>query len=139
MHCSWIRKALLPFVAAAAFAPAGVFIGQAAQASDDPAGSAPAVAAQAEQVPASKELSDPIPTAWISMDAELKAEPTVALSECPEALAFFERPDVKAFHDAHLGGVFAPDTLLSGGCPSTELLANGYKQGQELAAKGLMK
>jgi len=55
------------------------------------------------------------------------------LADCPEAMRFFERPEVKAFQQ-RLGRAPLPSDGFIGGCPDVRALEEAFRRAQERAA-----
>lgn len=61
---------------------------------------------------------------------------TTPLSECPDALEFFEQPDVQEFHEKNFGYVPGPTYHWSGGCPDLSALKSTYEAARADLADG---
>lgn len=53
------------------------------------------------------------------------------LSDCPEALAFWQRADVQAFYAEHFGRPPGPNDRYAGGCPDVALMEKEYQAAME--------
>lgn len=48
------------------------------------------------------------------------------LKDCPDALQFFQRPDVEKYYAENFGRAFGPEDVFAGGCPDVQALERQF-------------
>lgn len=78
-------------------------------------------------------------TSLDEIDRSFLERGTVSLADCPEALQFFERPEVEQFLQDRFGDVPDEHDRWANGCPSVPILVRSYENAQTLFRVGETK
>ncbi|WP_418063549.1 hypothetical protein [Pimelobacter simplex] len=132
----WIALAVVAVVAAVAgFVVTANLGGTEGRARD---GAQPAAAPSSTAPPGTVKILTPENVDEVLKDSQVldgtQARPDLGtpLADCPEAMRFFERPEVKAFQQ-RFGRAPLPSDGFIGGCPDVRALEDAFRSAQERA------
>lgn len=130
-----MRPRKLSLLAALILLPSGFYAGQALATSPSPA---PETQEPASQVASAVEqpaeiLDEPQPlTEAVMADLVKRAKATnTPLSDCPEALDFFQQPEIREFYLRNFGYEHDAGSLFAGGCPDLQTAKKMYAAAQQ--------